>query len=62
MYLDMFFAIFFAVSKNLVTFATIKGSHWRSPSEELSRVAVSQGAATFIRKVDCRPCQSHSSL
>ena len=26
-----FFAFFFAVSKNLVTFAAIKGSRWRSP-------------------------------
>ena len=43
-FLDMFFAFFFAVSENLFTFAAIKGSHWRNLPKVLSRVAViSQG-------------------
>ena len=57
-----FLLFFFAVSENLVTFAAIKGSHWRSLPEVLSHVAVSLGSATFVRKVDCRLRQSHSSL
>jgi len=36
-FLDMFFAFFFAVSENLFTFAAIKGSHWRNLPKVLSR-------------------------
>ena len=51
-FLDMFFAFFFAVSENLFTFAAIKGSHWRNLPKVLSRVAVFRDAATFVRKAD----------
>ena len=61
-FLDMFFAFFFAVSENLFTFAAIKGSHWRNLPKVLSRVAVFRDAATFVRKADFRARQSHSSL
>ena len=61
-FLDMFFAFFFAVSENLFTFAAIKGSHWRNLPKVLSRVAVFRDAATFVRKGDFRARQSHSSL
>ena len=61
-FLDMFFGFFFAVSENLFTFAAIKGSHWHSLPEVLSRVAVFRGAATFVRKADFRAHPSHSSL
>ena len=53
-FLDMFFAFFFAVSENLFTFAAIKGSHWRNLPKVLSRVAVFRDAATFVRKGDFR--------
>ena len=53
-FLDMFLAFFFVVSGNLFTFAAIKGSHWPNLPEVLSRVAVSRGAATFVRKADFR--------
>ena len=61
-FLDMFFAFFFAVSENLFTFAAIKGSHWRNLPKVLSRVAVFRDAATFVRKADFRARQLHSSL
>ena len=56
-FLDMFFAFFFAVSENLFTFAAIKGSHWRNLPKVLSRVAVFRDAATFVRKADFRAHQ-----
>ena len=59
-FLDMFFAFFFAVSENLFTFAAIKGSHWRNLPKVLSRVAVFRDAATFVRKGDFRARQSNS--
>ena len=61
-FLDMFFAFFFAVSENLFTFAAIKGSHWRNLPKVLSRVAVFRDAATFVRKADFRLRSGDGSL